>query len=80
MDMFFIDFINGSPEPLSSHTLVQAENKEELEVKIKAATKSESVSMLFVDSLDADNHDCDTYISINSYEYKANVYFVRTTI
>lgn len=78
--MFFIDFLEGSPEELSSHTLVQADNKEELECKIKAETKADYVNVLFVDSLDADNHNCNTYITVDGYEYKANTYFVRTVI
>jgi hypothetical protein len=78
--MFFIHFLDGSPEPLNSHTLVKTNNKLELEVKIKSATKAEFVNVLFVDPLDADNHNCDTYISIDGFEYKANVYFVRTVI
>jgi hypothetical protein len=78
--MFFIHFFDSLPEELTPHTLVKADNKEELEVKIKVATNAESVNVLFVDSIDADNHDCDTYISINDVEYKANVYFVGTLI
>lgn len=78
--MVFIEFTDDKPDALSHHTIVKADDNDELNRKLRERCKVDYAHVLFIDSLDATNHKTNSYITIGNTEYKANTYYVGEII